>query len=183
MPEIGASPPNAAHPAKVLFTELQRNDEAKVPATVMIDSGERGYPEAGEATVLRCLGSLPLRALAGDKPSEEKDRMKNTCRAHPLVRGHGPHMCEVFLEPTCPFSVKAFGEPDDFLEQRGQDRITRRSAFSRAGGQGPAGLPTVQEAQRTVEKVHDANRPSATAGDHKAGGSVEPGASRMGQLL
>ena len=34
--------------------------------------------------------------------------MKNW-RADPLVWGHGPCVFEVFLEPTCPFSVKAFG--------------------------------------------------------------------------
>jgi hypothetical protein len=30
----------------------------------------------------------------------------------------------MFLEPTCPFSVKAFGKLDDLLGQGGQDRIT-----------------------------------------------------------
>jgi hypothetical protein len=50
--------------------------------------------------------------------------MKNTWRADPLVWGHGPHVFEVFLEPTCPFSVKAFSKLDDLLEQAGEDRIT-----------------------------------------------------------
>jgi hypothetical protein len=31
---------------------------------------------------------------------------------------------EVFLEPTCPFSVRAFGKLDDLLTQAGEDRIT-----------------------------------------------------------
>jgi hypothetical protein len=31
---------------------------------------------------------------------------------------------EVFLEPTCPFSVRAFGKLDDLLAQAGEDRIT-----------------------------------------------------------
>ena len=30
----------------------------------------------------------------------------------------------MFLEPTCPFSVKAFGELEDLLDQAGEDRIT-----------------------------------------------------------
>jgi len=30
----------------------------------------------------------------------------------------------VFLEPTCPFSVKTFGKLDDLLDQAGEDRIT-----------------------------------------------------------
>src|SRR6476660_7870100 len=53
-----------------------------------------------------------------------KDRMKNTWRADPLVWGYGPRVFEMFLEPTCPFSVKAFGKLDDLLAQAGEDRIT-----------------------------------------------------------
>ena len=45
-------------------------------------------------------------------------------RADPLVWGEGPSVFEVFLEPTCPFSVKAFGKLDDLLAQAGEDRIT-----------------------------------------------------------
>jgi hypothetical protein len=45
-------------------------------------------------------------------------------RADPLVWGHGPRVFEVFLEPTCPFSAKAFGKLDDLLDQAGEDRIT-----------------------------------------------------------
>lgn len=45
-------------------------------------------------------------------------------RADPLVWGHGPRVVEVFLEPTCPFSVKAFGKLDDLLAQAGADRVT-----------------------------------------------------------
>ncbi len=50
--------------------------------------------------------------------------MKNGWRADPLVWGHGPRVFEVFLEPTCPFSVKAFGKLDDLLGQAGEDQIT-----------------------------------------------------------
>jgi len=45
-------------------------------------------------------------------------------RADPLVWGNGPRVFEVFLEPTCPYSVKAFGKLDDLLAQAGEDRIT-----------------------------------------------------------
>ncbi len=45
-------------------------------------------------------------------------------RADPLVWGHGPRVFEVFLEPTCPYSVRAFGKLDDLLAQAGGDRIT-----------------------------------------------------------
>lgn len=47
-----------------------------------------------------------------------------TWHADPLVWGHGPHVFEAFLEPTCPFSVRAFGKLDALLEQAGEDRIT-----------------------------------------------------------
>jgi hypothetical protein len=47
-------------------------------------------------------------------------------RADPLVWGHGPRIFEVFLEPTCPYSVRAFNKLDDLLAQAGEDRITIR---------------------------------------------------------
>ena len=46
--------------------------------------------------------------------------------AEPLSWGHGPRIFEVFLEPTCPFSVRAFNKLDALLEQAGEDRITIR---------------------------------------------------------
>ncbi|AYD03863.1 thioredoxin [Neorhizobium sp. NCHU2750] len=45
-------------------------------------------------------------------------------RADPLTWGHGPHLFEMFLEPTCPFSVRAFNKMDALLEQAGEDKIT-----------------------------------------------------------
>jgi hypothetical protein len=45
-------------------------------------------------------------------------------RADPLVWGHGPHVFEAFLEPTCPFSVRAFGKLDDLRALAGDERIT-----------------------------------------------------------
>ncbi|MDT3720394.1 thioredoxin domain-containing protein [Pseudomonas oryzihabitans] len=44
--------------------------------------------------------------------------------ADTLSWGHGPRSFEVFLEPTCPFSVKAFNKLDDLLAQAGPERIT-----------------------------------------------------------
>jgi len=49
---------------------------------------------------------------------------QNTWRADPLVWGHGPRVFEVFLELTCPFSVRALGKLDDLIAQAGEDRIT-----------------------------------------------------------
>jgi protein-disulfide isomerase len=47
-----------------------------------------------------------------------------TWRADPLTWGHGPRLFEVFLEPTCPFSVRAFGKLDELLKLAGEDRLT-----------------------------------------------------------
>ena len=52
--------------------------------------------------------------------------MANSWRADPLEWGNGPCSFEVFLEPTCPFSVRTFGKLDDLLGQAGEDRITIR---------------------------------------------------------
>ena len=49
-----------------------------------------------------------------------------TWRADPLAWGHGPHVFEVFLEPTCPHSVRAFGKLDALLAAVGEDRLTLR---------------------------------------------------------
>ena len=49
---------------------------------------------------------------------------QTTWHADPLVWGHGPRVLDVFLEPTCPFSGRAFGKLDDLLAQAGEDRIT-----------------------------------------------------------
>ncbi|WP_455922937.1 DsbA family protein [Pseudomonas putida] len=45
-------------------------------------------------------------------------------QADPLTWGHGPRLFEVFLEPTCPFSVRAFNKLDDLLALAGEARIT-----------------------------------------------------------
>jgi protein-disulfide isomerase len=44
--------------------------------------------------------------------------------ADPLVWGHGPKLLEVFLEPTCPFSARAFGKLDALLAAAGEHRLT-----------------------------------------------------------
>lgn len=41
-----------------------------------------------------------------------------------LSWGDGPRVLEVFLEPTCPFSVKAFLKFDELIAKAGEDRIT-----------------------------------------------------------
>ncbi|MGD9427181.1 DsbA family protein [Pantoea sp. NSTU24] len=44
--------------------------------------------------------------------------------ADSLVWGHGPAVFEVFLEPTCPFSVRAFNKLDALLAHVGEEQMT-----------------------------------------------------------
>jgi len=45
-------------------------------------------------------------------------------QAAPLHWGQGPNTFEMFLEPTCPFSVKALKKLEPLLAEVGQDRVT-----------------------------------------------------------
>lgn len=45
-------------------------------------------------------------------------------KADPLFWGNGPRIFEMFLEPTCPFSIRAFNKMGDLLALAGADRIT-----------------------------------------------------------
>jgi hypothetical protein len=45
-------------------------------------------------------------------------------RVDPLVWGHGPKVFEVFLEPTCPYSVRTFNKLDELLADAGEEKIT-----------------------------------------------------------
>ena len=47
-----------------------------------------------------------------------------TWRADPLTWGRGPRQFEMFVEPTCPYSVKAFGKLDETLAAAGADKVT-----------------------------------------------------------
>jgi hypothetical protein len=47
----------------------------------------------------------------------------------PLVFGHGPTELEAFLEPTCPFSKRAYIKFPALLEAAGPDRLTIRIRF------------------------------------------------------
>jgi hypothetical protein len=57
----------------------------------------------------------------------EDHRMTETIkawRAEPLTWGRGPRQFEMFLEPTCPYSVRAFAKVDETLASAGSDKIT-----------------------------------------------------------
>ena len=45
-------------------------------------------------------------------------------KAAELEWGRGPRVFEMFLEPTCPFSNKAFGKIKELLSTTGEDKIT-----------------------------------------------------------
>ncbi|SNY65439.1 thioredoxin domain-containing protein [Enterobacter sp. CC120223-11] len=45
-------------------------------------------------------------------------------QAQALEWGHGAKTFEVFLEPTCPFSVKAFNKLDALLAKVGEENVT-----------------------------------------------------------
>ena len=45
-------------------------------------------------------------------------------QAQPLVWGHGTRTFEVFLEPTCPFSVKTFNKLDALLDLVGEENVS-----------------------------------------------------------
>src|SRR5689334_9121642 len=45
-------------------------------------------------------------------------------RADPLAWGRCMRQFEMFLEPTCPFSARAFGKMDETLDAAGPDNIT-----------------------------------------------------------
>ncbi len=45
-------------------------------------------------------------------------------RGDVLVWGHGAREFEVFLEPTCPYSGKAFGKLEALLAAVGEDKVT-----------------------------------------------------------
>jgi len=47
-----------------------------------------------------------------------------TWRAEPLTWGHGPRLFEMFLEPTCPFSARAFAKLDETLAGAGSDKVS-----------------------------------------------------------
>ncbi|MCE2576061.1 thioredoxin [Komagataeibacter sp. FNDCR2] len=52
--------------------------------------------------------------------------MSTSLHIDPLEWGHGPKVLDVFVEPTCPFSVRAFNKLGDLLTTVGADRLTIR---------------------------------------------------------
>ena len=64
-------------------------------------------------------------------------------QAQPLVWGHGARTFEVFLEPTCPFSVKTFNKLDALLALLfwlPQWRAAKTTALSSSGAMHNRGI-------------------------------------------
>ncbi|GAA4478495.1 DsbA family protein [Gluconacetobacter asukensis] len=105
-------------------------------------------------------------------------------RADPLVWGHGPRLFEMFLEPTCPFSVRAFGKLDALLEAAGEDRITVRLTMQSQPWHMYSGvvtrcviaastLPGGREAARAVLAAVGAHREEFEFAHHCAGPNMD----------
>jgi len=97
----------------------------------MLRRAKSGAPaDAGDFGALTPLhgcaaGERSARLAPFDEQAFRRDCMTTTAwRADPLVWGQGPRIFEVFLEPTCPYSVRAFGKLDELLALAGPDRIT-----------------------------------------------------------
>ncbi|MBL7232250.1 DsbA family protein [Komagataeibacter oboediens] len=102
----------------------------------------------------------------------------------PLVWGHGPRNFEAFLEPTCPFSCRAFSKLPDLLEKAGADRITIRIRLQSQPWHMFSGvivrcilaastLEGGKEAARTVMGAVAAHREEFEFTDHCAGPNMD----------
>ena len=55
--------------------------------------------------------------------------IQDTRDVAPLELGHGPAELEIFLEPTCPYSKRAFEKLPALIEAVGADKLTIRIRF------------------------------------------------------
>lgn len=107
-----------------------------------------------------------------------------TWTAEPLIWGDGPHLFEAFLEPTCPFSKRAFGRIFKLVEGPGAGRVRARiwlhsqpwHMFSgvlcraiAAASTGPEG----KEAARKVMTAIYADREGYEFDDHRSGPNLD----------
>jgi hypothetical protein len=108
---------------------------------------------------------------------------ETTWRADPLTWGHGPRVFEMFLEPTCPFSVRAFGKIDALLAEAGEDRISVKIRLQSQPWHmyspvvtrcviAASTLPAGKEAARAVLAAVAANREDFEFGRHCSGANM-----------
>lgn len=103
-----------------------------------------------------------------------------TWRADPLSWGHGPRVFEMFIEPTCQHSLRAFGKMDETLAMAGADKITIKlriqsqpwHMFSGVVTRcviGASTLPAGKEAAKTVLTALAAHRDEFEFTKHSSG--------------
>ncbi|MGA0543031.1 DsbA family protein [Neotabrizicola sp. VNH66] len=101
-----------------------------------------------------------------------------------LVWGHGPALFEIFLEPTCPFSGRAFGKLPALMQAAGEDRLTLRlwlhaqpwhmysGVITRAILAAAAGPGGKEDARRLMAAVF-ARQPEFEFEDHARGPNMD----------
>lgn len=115
---------------------------------------------------------------------ESDMNMSQSYRADALSWGHGPAIFEVFLEPTCPFSVKAFNKLDALLQKAGEDKITIKIRLQSQPWHMFSGvvirailaastLPEGKEAAKKVMKAVGEHREEFEFTDHCAGPNMD----------
>ncbi|MGY6768108.1 DsbA family protein [Komagataeibacter sp. NFXK3] len=108
----------------------------------------------------------------------------DTLHVDPLVWGHGPKIFEAFLEPTCPFSVRAFSKLPELLDAAGPERITIKIRLQSQPWHmfsgvivrcilAAATLPDGRDAARAVMAAVGAHREEFEFTDHCAGPNMD----------
>ena len=98
--------------------------------------------------------------------------------------GSGDTLFEIFLEPTCPFSVRAFSKLDDLLQMAGEDKLTIRiwlqsqpwHLFSGILCRAIIAASTTDQGKEAAKKVLaaiGADREAFEFDDHRAGPNLE----------
>jgi protein-disulfide isomerase len=110
--------------------------------------------------------------------------MTSTQQPQALVWGQGPALFEIFLEPTCPFSGRAFGKLDALVQAAGEDRLTLRlwlhsqpwhmysGVITRAILAAAAGPGGKMDARRLMAAVF-AHQPAFEFEDHARGPNMD----------
>ena len=107
-----------------------------------------------------------------------------TWRADPLAWGRGPRQFEMFLEPTCPYSGRAFAKLDETLAAAGPDNITIKIRLHSQPWHMYSGvivrcilaastLPTGKEAARAVLTAVAAHREEFEFTNHCTGPNMD----------
>ena len=107
-----------------------------------------------------------------------------TWRAEALTWGRGPRQFEMFLEPTCPYSARAFAKLDETLAAAGSDNITIKIRLHSQPWHMYSGvivrcvlaastLPTGKEAARAVLAAFAAHREEFEFTEHCTGPNMD----------